>query len=103
MSFRAKINRPAMTMMGGLVGGRRVSPNVAGHIDVDGPHDAKFARACRGQQLQVDKCFDLPGNEWPDRVNEFIRNRLDRIGLSGRRASTLQARNRPQSLIDGRR
>ena len=90
-------------MMLALVSLRSVNPNLAGHLDVAGPHQPNFTRSHPGQPLQFDHRPDLRRNERQHGIDKGIGNRLHRISLVSLTPSGFQPSDGLQAMKHARR
>src|SRR3989304_4484555 len=63
LGVRAEVDYPLFAIMLGLMRVRSVFPDVALHLDVDGPDGARLAWAATGPKLEVDHRPDLRRDE----------------------------------------
>src|SRR5262249_31184193 len=75
--------------------------DAAGRVDVDRPHADDLAGPHPAQPRQLDHRPDLARDMGPDRVNERIGDRLDRLRLPDVSPAPAEAPDRFQAMMNG--
>ena len=100
---RGRDRSPLPAVMFRLVTLGSVDPNPAGRINVDRPHRANLSGPHSRETLEFNHRPNLAGDVGPDRVNERIRDRLDRLRLPDVATAPTEAGDRLEAVMDGGR
>jgi hypothetical protein len=100
LSFRSKIDPPLPAVMFGLVTLGSVDPNPAGRVNVDRSYGANLSGPHAGETLQFDHRPNLAGDVGPNRVNERIRDRLDRLRFPDIGSAPTETSNRFEAVME---
>jgi hypothetical protein len=91
------MDSPLFVVMLGFVGLRRVNPDSARHVDVDGPHRTNLLWSHAGEALELNHRPNPGAYERFDRVHERIGDRLDRLRLPDSTPAFLESLDRFQA------
>src|SRR5208337_133098 len=100
---RAEIDSTLPAVMLRLVGLRRVNPNPPRSVYVDRSHQANLLRSHSRKSHQLHHGPQLGRDVRPDRFNESIGDRLNRLRLTNIGPATAEAGYCNQSMMKGRR